>query len=100
MNPLTKYQDPKIIKTIITNLEENYFKKINLKKFSIQNDIFEDYLQKHKNLITFKNPNENDLKKIVKLYLYILGNRKKLEEYRLSHVESLLKNYKVVILKT
>lgn len=70
MNPLTKYQDPKIIKTIITNLEENYFKKINLKKFSIQNDIFEDYLQKHKNLITFKNPNENDLKKLSN-YIYI-----------------------------
>jgi len=100
MNPLTKYQDPKIIKTIIKNLEENYFKKINLKKFNIQNDIFEDYLQKLKNLITFKNPNENDLKKIVKLYLYILGNRKKLKEYQLSHIESLLKNYKVVILKT
>jgi len=100
MNPLKKYQDPKIIKTIIKNLEENYFKKINLKKFNIQNDIFEDYLQKLKNLITFKNSNENDLKKIVKLYLYILGNRKKLKEYQLSHVESLLKNYKVVILKT
>lgn len=54
MNPLKNYQDPNIIKIIIKNLEENYFKKINLKKFNVQNDIFEDYFQKLKNLITLK----------------------------------------------
>ena len=100
MNPLKSFQDEKILTIIINNLEKNYFDKINLKKFSYGETYFDDYLKRLKNIIKIKNPDEKQMEKIVKLYLYILNNRTKLKKYKISYIDVLLQNYFDVINNT
>ena len=53
-----------------------------------------------KNLFKNKNVDSEDLKKIVKLYLYILENRTNLKEYKLSKINDLLRNFNQVLENT
>ena len=97
MNPLQSFQDENILSIIINNMEKNYFDKINLKKLNIGETYFDNYMKRLKDIIKIKNPDEKKMEKIVKLYLYILGNRTKLKIYKISYIDTLLKNYNDVI---
>ena len=89
------------IKTIIKNLQENYLeKKINIKNFIPNQNEFNNRLDDLKNLFKNKNVDSEDLKKIVKLYLYILENRTNLKEYKLSKINDLLRNFNQVLENT
>ena len=96
-NPLKLFQDEKILTNIINNMERNYFDKIYLNKLNYGETYFDDYMKRLKKIIKIKNPDEKKMEKIVKLYLYILQNRKKLKKYKISYIDTLLDNYKVVI---
>ena len=100
MNPLTSFQDEKILNIIIDNMEKNYFDKINLKKLKIEETSFDYYLKRLYNIIKIKNPNKKNMEKIVKLYLYILQYRKQLKKYKISYIGELLKNFVNVINNT
>ena len=102
ISPLEWFKDDNVIKIIKNNLKENYFSDIDskIKKFNPNLDDFNMKLNNLKNIFRDQDVNEQDLKKIVKLYLYILENRTNLNEYKLCKIDNLLKNFKQVIKNT
>ena len=102
ISPLEWFKDDNVIKIIKNNLKENYFSDIDskIKKFNPNLDDFNMKLNNLKNIFRDQDVNEQDLKKIVKYYLYILENRTNLNEYKLCKIDNLLKNFKQVIKNT
>lgn len=96
------FKDDNVIKIIKNNLKENYFSDIDykIKKFKPNSDDFNMKLNILKNIFRDQKVNEDELKKIVKYYLYILENRTNLNEYKLCKIDDLLKNFKLVIRNT
>ena len=98
-SPSEWFKDDNVIKIIKNNLKENYFQKIDskIKKFIPNVDNFNKRLNDLKNIFRDQEINDDDLKKIVKLYLFILENRTDLNEYKLCKIHDLLKNFEQVI---
>jgi hypothetical protein len=89
-----------IFDIIEKNLKENYIKKINIKNFNVNSIDFNNRLKVLNNLFRDQKVDSTKLEKIVKLYLYILENRTKINEYQYSKIDNLLKNFKQVLKNT
>ena len=94
-----------VIDIIKNNLKNNYI-KINPKNFEMyeidrkDEKDFSHYLNQLRNILKEEKPKEKDLQEIVKLYMYILKNKKQINTYKQSKVDNLLEQFKNVIKET
>ena len=89
-----------VIKTIKNNIKNNYLEKKLIKEYKYFNpdpNVINKRLNDLKNIFKDQNVKEEDLEKIVRLYLYILENKTNLNEYKLSKISDLLGGFKQVI---
>ena len=101
-NPLNLFKEDNHAKIIIKNIKKKNYIVIESNKydkFAVKEKAFQSYLERIKKL-NIENAQEEDLKELVKLYLYIYVNQKLSIEYQLSFIEPLLENYKKVINNT
>ena len=90
------------ISNIKNNLKEKYISTSLINKFNPNEKEVNLYLDILKNIDWIKDekPKIKDLTEIVKYFLFIKKNKKATKIYRLSNIQILLKNYKIVIKNT
>ena len=89
-----------IIENIKYNLKNNYIKIKNYKKNVGDKNEEQKYSKQLKIILKSQNPDDEDINEIVKLYMYILKNYKKMNQYKYSNIDVLLNRFENVIQET
>lgn len=88
------------VETIKNNLKNNYINTTKYERYEGDKNEEKKYIAQIKTILKEYKPSEKDLKEIVKLYMYILKNYKKINEYKYSNIEILLQKFENVINET
>ena len=89
-----------IIENIKYNLKNNYIKIKNYKKNIGEKNEEQKYTKQLKAILKNQNPEDEDIKEIVQLYIYILKNYKKINQYKYSNIDLLINRFENVIQET